>query len=289
VETARIKFREMHTLEAEWHQRTILEGVTLIETAGTRVGSVNALTVVRLGPMAFGRPARVSAMCGAGEEQYASVDREVELAGAIHNKGVLQVENVMRFRYGQERPLPAKLHVIFDQSYGPIDGDSASSTEFYAMVSALSGVPIRQEIAVTGAVGLRGELLAIGGVNEKIEGFFEVCRLRGLTGTQGVLIPEANVGDLMLPPEVIAAVAARRFHVWAAAHVDEGIALLTGRSAAAVDAKVRERLAQLQRAAKDEDDGKAKAAASPHPAGHPHPAPPVRKKRRRPRKGEREP
>lgn len=283
VETARIKFREMHTLEAEWHHRTILEGVTVIETSGQRVGSVNALTVIRLGPLAFGRPARVSAMCGAGEESYASVDREVELAGAIHNKGVLQVESVMRFRYGQERPLPAKLNVIFDQSYGPIDGDSASSTEFYAMVSALSGLPIRQDLAVTGAVGLRGEVLAIGGVNEKIEGFFEICRLRGLSGTQGVMIPEANVGDLMLPPEVLAAVKARKFHVWAVAHVDQGLALLTGRAIGEVDAIVRERLEQLHRAGKDDEDGKSKAA--PAPAHDAHPAPPKIPKRRRPRKG----
>jgi len=282
VEVARIKFREMHTLEAEWHQRTILEGVTVIETSGTRVGSLNALTVIRLGPMAFGRPARVSAMCGAGEEQYTSIDREVELAGAIHNKGVLQVEGVMRFRYGQDRPLPAKLSVIFDQSYGPIDGDSASSTEFYAMVSALSGVPIRQDLAVTGAVGLRGEVLAIGGVNEKIEGFFEVCCLRGLTGTQGVLIPEANVGDLMLPPEVLDAVKAKRFHVYAASHVDQGIELLTGCKAGEMDVKVRARLEHLHRVGKDDEDGKSKAFAAPHPQA---PTPPVQRKRRRPRKG----
>ena len=216
------------------------------------------------------------------------MDREVELSGAIHNKGVLQVENVMRFRYGQTRPLPAKLSVIFDQSYGPIDGDSASSTEFYAMVSALSGIPIRQDLAVTGAVGLRGEVLAIGGVNEKIEGFFEICRLRGLTGTQGVLVPESNLGDLMLPPEVLAAVRARRFHVYGIAHVDQGLTLLTGCEAAAIDAKVRERLEQLYRESKDEDDGKTKTVAPVTLTVPPRPAPPPRPKRRRPRKGERD-
>ncbi len=286
VETARIKFREMHTLEAEWHQRTILEGVTVIETVGKRVGSVNALTVVRLGPMAFGRPARVSAMCGAGEENYASLDREVELAGAIHNKGVLQMENVMRFRYGQTRPLPAKMSVIFDQSYGPIDGDSASSTEFYALVSAISDVPLRQDVAVTGAVGLRGEVLAIGGVNEKIEGFFELCSLRGLTGTQGVMIPTSNVVDLMLPPEVLTAIQKRQFHVWSVSHIDQGIELLSGRDASEVDERVRARLQALHEASKEEDEAKRSgASANTH---SPSPAAPLHKRRRRPRKGKRE-
>jgi len=282
VERARIKFREMHTLESEWHQRTVLEGVTVIETEGKRVGTVNALTVVRLGPMSFGRPARISAMCGAGEEAWASMDREVELAGAIHNKGVLQLESAMRWRYGQERPLPAKMSMSFDQSYGPVDGDSASSTEFYALVSALAQLPMRQDVAVTGAIGLRGDLLAVGGVNEKIEGFFELCRLRGLTGTQGVLLPEANVGDLMLPPEVLIAVRTRRFHIWAASHADQGLALLSGLRAADVDRLVRARLDKLRRIAKEEDEGKnrGRAAAEPH-----HPPAPPRRKRRRPRKG----
>ncbi len=283
VEMARVKFREMHTLEAEWHQRTVMEGVTVIETQGRRVGVVNALTVVRLGPITFGRPSRISAMCGAGEESWASHDREVELAGAIHNKGVLQLESAMRWRYGQDRPLPAKMSMAFDQSYGPVDGDSASSTEFYALVSALANMLMRQDVAVTGAIGLRGELLAVGGVNEKIEGFFEICRQRGLTGTQGVLLPETNVGDLMLPPEVLAAVRARKFHVWAASHVDQGLALLTGEPVAEVDRRVRARLESMHRSVKEDEDGKSRAKGA---EGKRHP-PPAREKptRRRPRKG----
>jgi predicted ATP-dependent protease len=283
VEMARIKFREMHTLEAEWHQRTVMEGVTVIETQGRRVGIVNALTVVRIGPITFGRPTRISAMCGAGEESWASHDREVELAGAIHNKGVLQLESAMRWRYGQDRPLPAKMSMAFDQSYGPVDGDSASSTEFYALVSALADVPMRQDVAVTGAIGLRGELLAVGGVNEKIEGFFEICRQRGLSGMQGVLLPEANVGDLMLPPEILAAVRARKFHVWAASHVDQGLALLTGEPVAEVDRRVRARLENMHRSVKEDEDGKSRAKGTD---GKRHP-PPAREKptRRRPRKG----
>lgn len=283
VERARIKFREMHTLEAEWHQRTILEGVTVIETSGQRVGSVNALTVVRLGPISFGRPTRVSAMAGGGDEAWTSMDREVELAGAIHNKGVLQLEAAMRWRYGQERPLPARMSVTFDQSYGPIDGDSASGAEFYALASALSGMPLRQDVAVTGAIGLRGDLLAIGGVNEKIEGFFELCRLRGLTGTQGVLVPEANAGDLMLPPEILIAVRTRRFHVWTANHVDQSLALLTGASAAEVDRRVRARLERLHRLAKDDDEHKSRRRDDA-PGKAPAPAP-ARRAPRRPRKG----
>jgi predicted ATP-dependent protease len=281
VERARIKFREMHTLESEWHQRTVLEGVTVIETDGKRIGTVNALTVVRLGPMSFGRPARISAMVGAGEESWASMDRDVELAGAIHNKGVLQLESAMRYRYGQERPLPAKMSMSFDQSYGPVDGDSASSTEFYALVSALAQTPMRQDVAVTGAIGLRGDLLAVGGVNEKIEGFFELCRLRGLTGTQGVLLPEANVGDLMLPPEVLIAVRTRRFHIWAASHVDQGIALLSGLPAAEVDRMVRARLDKLHRIAKEEDEGKGRGRAHTDAHGKA----PTPRGIRRPRKG----
>ncbi len=283
VERARVKFREMHTLEAEWHQRTVLEGITVIETAGRRVGAINALTVVRLGPISFGRPARISAIAGAGEEAWSSFDREVELAGAIHNKGMLQLEAAMRWRYGQERPMPAKMSVNFDQSYGPVDGDSASSAEFYALISALADAPLRQDLAVTGAISLRGDILAIGGVNEKIEGFFELCRLRGLTGTQGVLIPETNAGDLMLPPEILVAVRTRRFHVWAASHVDQGLALLTGMSAAEIDRRVRARLDRLRRTAHEDAEGgrsrRARGSAASPKA--PSPRPP----RRRPRKG----
>ncbi len=254
VEAARRHFRAMHASEAEWHQRSILEGTTVVETTGERVGVVNALTVVRLGPLSFGRPARVSSMVGAGDESLQSVDREVELAGNIHNKGLLQLENVLRHRYGQERPLPARMSLVFDQSYGPVDGDSASTTEFYAVVSSLSGLPLRQDVAVTGAIGMRGEVLAVGGVDEKVEGWFRLCAERGLTGTQGVLLPSANLDDLMLADEVVEAIEEGRFHLWVADHVDQGLALLTGRPAAEVDEKVRARLEALRKAGKDEDD-----------------------------------
>jgi predicted ATP-dependent protease len=156
------------------------------------------------------------------------VERDVELSGPIHNKGVLLLEAFLRNRFGQKRPLPIKATLAFDQSYGPIDGDSASSTEVYALLSAISGIPLRQDLAVTGAVSMSGEILAIGGANEKIAGFFDLCAARGLTGKQGVLIPVANVDDLMLQDKVLEACKAGRFHIWAVRTIDEGISMLTG-------------------------------------------------------------
>ena len=228
VDAARKNFRRQHSIEYEWHNRAIMEGIYAIDTHGERVGSVNALTVVGLGPLEFGRVARVSASVSAGDDSYLNIEREVELSGPIHTKGVLLLESFMRNRFGQKRTLPIKAALSFDQNYGPIDGDSASSTEVYALLSALSGLPVRQDVAVTGAVDMRGNVLAVGGLNEKIEGFFDLCRQRGLTGEQGVIIPESNVQDLMLDEEVVAAVRSGKFHIYSAKTVDQGIALLTG-------------------------------------------------------------
>lgn len=228
VETARRSYRLQHSSDAEWHLRTVLEGIQEIQTSATRVGSVNALTVVSIGPLAFGRVARVSASVALGDDSYLNVEREVELSGPIHTKGVLLLESFMRARFGQKRTLPIRVALSFDQSYGPIDGDSASTTEVYALLSAIAGLPLRQDVAVTGAVNMQGEVLAVGGVNQKIAGFFELCRRRGLTGSQGVILPSANVDDLMLDEEIVAAVRGGRFHVWEAGTVDQGIALLTG-------------------------------------------------------------
>lgn len=254
VETARRAFRAQHALDAEWYQRQMEEGIYRIATEGAIVGMVNGLTVVSLGPLGFGRPARVAASVTGGDDSLTSLDREVDLAGGIHNKGLLTVEQYLRARYGETRSLPTRTSLVFEQNYGPIDGDSASSTELYAVLSALAGLPVRQDVAVTGAIDLRGELTAVGGINEKIEGFYDLCRSRGLTGTQGALIPEVNVRDLMLPLHLVEDIKAGNFHLWAADDIDQALTLLTGTPAAEIHAKVEARLDELEKAAKAPHD-----------------------------------
>lgn len=258
VEIARRSFRAQHALDAEWYQRQMEEGLYRISTDGTAIGMVNGLTVVTLGPLGFGRPARVSASVTGGDDSLTSLDREVDLAGHIHNKGLLTVEQYLRARYGAHRSLPTRTSLVFEQNYGPIDGDSASSTELYAVLSALAEAPIRQEVAVTGAIDLRGGLTAVGGINEKVEGFYDLCKSRGLTGTQGCLIPEINVADLMLPHHVVEDIQAGRFHLFGAEHVDQALALLTGIPAEEMHRKVEARLDALEKANKEHDKDDAK-------------------------------
>ncbi|MHC4823072.1 MAG: AAA family ATPase [Planctomycetota bacterium] len=252
VEAARVMFRDQHALDAEWYQRHLLDGTYRIDTDGRKVGEVNALTVVTLGPLGFGRPARISAMVAAGDEAYTNLDREVDLAGNIHNKGMLMVENFMRWCFGQKRCLPARMSLVFDQNYGPIDGDSASCAELFALLSALTDMPLRQDLAVTGALSMRGEVLAVGGVNEKIEGFFDLCQARGFTGEQGALIPAITVEDLMLPEKVVDAVRAGEFHIHAVDNVEQAVAQLFERPAAEVFRAVEKRLDELDKEGKDE-------------------------------------
>ncbi len=228
VESARRHFVAQHSVEAEWYQRAVLDGIYDIRCQGTRVGSVNALTVISLGPLSFGRVARVSASVALGDDSTVNVERESDLSGPIHNKGVLLLESFLRSRFGQARTLPIKAAITFDQSYGPVDGDSASSTEVYALLSAIGELPVRQDIAVTGAVSMKGEILAVGGVAHKIRSFFTLCRDRGFTGTQGVALPATNVEDLMLDEEILREVRAGNFHIWALETIDQGIELLTG-------------------------------------------------------------
>lgn len=253
VEVARRSFRAQHALDAEWYQRQMEDGIYRIATEGEHIGMVNGLTVVTLGPLGFGRPARVAASVTGGDDSLTSLDREVDLAGHIHNKGLLTVEQYLRARYGAQRSLPTRTSLVFEQNYGPIDGDSASSTELYAVLSAIAEVPIRQDIAVTGAVDLRGGLTAVGGINEKVEGFYDLCVSRGLTGNQGCLIPEVNVADLMLPHHVVEDITAGRFHLFAADNADQALALLTGLPAKELHAKVEARLDALEKASKDQD------------------------------------
>jgi lon-related putative ATP-dependent protease len=209
-------------------QEQILRDNVLIETDGAQVGQVNGLSVSELGGFRFGRPSRITARVRLGRGEVVDIEREVELSGPIHSKGVLILSGFLGARYAAERPLSLAASLVFEQSYGGIEGDSASSAELYALLSAIAEVPIKQSLAVTGSVNQRGEVQVIGGANEKIEGFFDVCRARGLIGEQGVLIPASNVQHLMLRQDVIEAVEKGEFYVYPVSTVDEGIELLTG-------------------------------------------------------------
>jgi predicted ATP-dependent protease len=173
----------------------------------------------------------VTASIGLGREGVVDIEREAKMGGPIHTKGVLILSGYLNEKYAQDKPLSLSARLVFEQSYGGVEGDSASSTELYAMISALSGLPIRQSLAVTGSVNQKGEVQAIGGVNEKIEGFFEVCKAKGFTGQHGVMIPESNVQNLMVKEEIVEAVKARQFHVYSVKTIDEGIEVLTGTKA----------------------------------------------------------
>ncbi|MFW6068181.1 MAG: S16 family serine protease, partial [Chloroflexota bacterium] len=177
---------------------------------------------------AFGRPSRITARVQMGKGEVVDIERRVELGGPIHSKGVFILSSFLGSRYAEERPLSLSASIVFEQTYAGVDGDSASSTELYALLSALAEVPIKQSFAVTGSVNQHGQVQAIGGVNEKIEGFFDICKARGLTGDQGVLIPQSNVKNLMLRQDVREAVEAGQFNVYPITHVDEGIEILTG-------------------------------------------------------------
>jgi lon-related putative ATP-dependent protease len=213
----------------------IAEGTLRLSLDGRRVGQVNGLSVLDLGDFRFGRPTRVTASTGVGQEGIVNIERESDLSGSTHNKGVLILEGYLRNRYARRHPLALSGSLTFEQSYGWVEGDSASSAELSCLLSALADVPLRQDVAVTGSVNQHGEIQAVGGVNEKIEGFFEVCKVQGLTGAQGVCIPRSNVRHLVLREDVIQAVREGRFHVWAIDTVDDGIELLTGMPAGDVD------------------------------------------------------
>ena len=209
-------------------QEYLDDGTILVDTTGEVVGQVNGLSVYQLGDYSFGKPSRVTVRTFLGRGGVLNIEREAKLSGPLHDKGVMILGGFFGDRYAQDKPLGLAASICFEQSYGGVDGDSASSTELYGLLSSLSGIPIRQGIAVTGSVNQRGQIQPIGGVNEKIEGFFTVCRAKGLSGKQGVIIPIQNVKNLMLKQEVVEAVRQRQFHVWAVATVDEGIEILTG-------------------------------------------------------------
>jgi lon-related putative ATP-dependent protease len=212
-------------------QEMIARGDLLVEVERTRVGQVNGLAVYELGDFSFGRPTRITANVFAGKDGVINIEREAELSGKIHTKGLLILKGWLGERFAQNKPLSLSASITFEQSYAEIDGDSASATEAFVLLSALSGVPLKQAIAVTGSLDQKGEIQPIGGVNEKIEGFFKTCKLKELSGEQGVIIPEKNVENLMLSREVIEAVQRGKFHIWAIKTLDEGIELLTGEKA----------------------------------------------------------
>jgi lon-related putative ATP-dependent protease len=209
-------------------QESILRQTILIDTEGAVVGQINGLSVLRMGNTMFGQPNRITAQIRLGKGEIVDIERQVEMGGPIHSKGVLILSGFLGGRYATERPLTLSASLVFEQSYGGVDGDSASAAELFALLSALADVPIKQSLAITGSVNQHGQVQAIGGANEKIEGFFDICRARGLTGEQGVLIPRANVKNLMLRQDVIEAVAAGRFAIYAIETIDQGIEILTG-------------------------------------------------------------
>ena len=206
----------------------IKEESLLIDTEGYEVGQINGLTVIKIGDYSFGKPARITASTYMGKEGIINIEREIEMSGSSHSKGVLILTGYLGEKFAQDIPLSLTANLCFEQLYGGVDGDSASSTEAYALLSSLSGVPINQSIAVTGSVNQKGYIQPIGGVNEKIEGFFQICKLRGFNGEQGVIIPKQNIRNLHLSDEIIEAVKDKKFHIYAITTIDEGIEILTG-------------------------------------------------------------
>jgi predicted ATP-dependent protease len=215
----------------------IREGTLLVSLEEVSVGQVNGLAVADLGDYVFGWPTRITASVGLGSSGIVNIERESRLSGKTYDKGILILDGFLRNTYAHDYPLSLCASLAMEQSYGGVDGDSASVAELLCLLSAIAGIPLRQDIAVTGSVNQRGQIQPIGAVNEKIEGFFDVCRETGLSGTQGVCIPEPNVKNLVLRPDVIVAVERGEFHIWAIMHIDDGIELLSGLPAGTIDDK----------------------------------------------------
>jgi lon-related putative ATP-dependent protease len=228
VKKAFNQYRFRYNLYETKIHESYVDGTIMIDVAGEVVGQVNALAVYQIGNISFGRPSRITAETYMGRKGIINIEREAKLSGKTHDKGVLILSGYLGRTFAQNYPLSLSASITFEQSYSGIDGDSASSTELYAIISSLADIPIRQAIAVTGSINQKGQIQAIGGVNQKIEGFFDVCEEKGLTGKQGVLIPKANVKNLMLKREVIGAVKKGDFHIYQVSTVEEGIEILTG-------------------------------------------------------------
>jgi len=222
------EYRFRYNLYEEKIHESYVDDTIMIDVEGDEAGQVNALAVFQIGDISFGRPSRITAETYMGKQGVINIEREAKLSGKTHDKGVLILSGYLGRTFAQNYPLSLSISITFEQSYGGIDGDSASSTELYAIISSLSDTPIHQGIAVTGSVNQKGKIQAIGGVNQKIEGFFDVCKAKGLTGKQGVMIPKANVKNLMLKKEIIDAVKSGTFHIYQVSTVEEGIEILTG-------------------------------------------------------------
>jgi predicted ATP-dependent protease len=255
---------KIHRLDlvAERILKLMVEGTLMVDVEGSVAGQVNGLSVYDLGTFSFGRPSRITAKTFLGRRGVINIERESHLSGRIHDKGVLILSGYLGWRYAQDKPLSLSASLCFEQSYAGIEGDSASSTELYAIISSLSDLPIRQDIAVTGSVNQKGEIQPIGGVNQKIEGFYDVCKAKGLTGEQGVLIPHQNIRNLVLREDVVKAVQDDHFHIYSVKTIDEGIEILTGITAGekradgsfpedTVNHSVDQRLRELARDAKE--------------------------------------
>ncbi|NVK40839.1 MAG: Lon protease family protein, partial [Oceanospirillaceae bacterium] len=235
VERAVATARHRNGQYAELMLRQMERGILMIDTDGSVVGQGNGLSVIQMGDQRFGRPSRISATARIGSGKMVDIERETELGGSIHSKGVLILSSFLASRYARNAPLSLNASLVFEQSYGMVDGDSASALELCVLLSAIAGVGLKQQFAVTGSVNQHGRIQAIGGVNEKIEGFYELCCKRGLNGDQGVIIPAANIEHLTLPRELVEACDAGRFHVYAVSDIDDLLTLLTGEPAGEMD------------------------------------------------------
>jgi predicted ATP-dependent protease len=240
----------------------IEEGVLMVATAGEAVGQVNGIALMPLGDYTVGKPSRITARTYLGRPGVVNIEREVKLSGPIHDKGVLIISGYLGEKYAADQPLSCAVSLVFEQSYDEIEGDSASAAELFALLSSLGEMPLRQDLAVTGSVNQHGMIQPVGGVTRKVEGFFDTCKRQGLSGTQGVLLPAANRAHLMLRAEVVEAVRAGQFHLYTMETLDEGLELLTGLPAGAIDAtheyppetihgKVQRRLAHFARVLKE--------------------------------------
>jgi lon-related putative ATP-dependent protease len=248
----------------------IERGSILVDTDGEKVGQVNGLAVMGIGDHMFGKPSRITASIGLGKAGIIDIEKQSDMGGPTHTKGVHILTGFLTNRYAKNNPLSLTARLVFEQNYGGVDGDSASSTETYAMMSALSGVPLKQHLAVTGSVNQKGQVQAIGGVNQKIEGFFDLCKFRGLDGNHGVMIPVSNVRNLMLRQDVVEAVKQGKFHIYPVTTIDEGIEVLTGISAGELDGdgnypegtinylvqKKLDEMAMMQKPKKDDENDK---------------------------------
>jgi predicted ATP-dependent protease len=254
--------QERSSLYRDHLQDMLEKGVIKVETSGEVVGQINGLAVYDLGDMMFGKPSRITASYSLGKEGVVNIERKSDLSGNIHTKGVMILSGYINSMFARKRPLTLSATICFEQSYGMVDGDSASGAELFALLSALSGIPLKQNIACTGALSQKGEILPVGGVTEKVEGFFDLCNSRGLDGSHGVVIPSANVRDLMPDTRVTDAVREGLFHIWPVSTVEEALTILTGVpggrltkrgsfTRGSVLARVDARLAQLARRARE--------------------------------------